>query len=188
MTTFICKSDVARNPVRRGTLAPATATAGSLLQAAQSIARLVPDRLPRHFVPTDLARAQQPRMLLFLLSYCYARGIYKSTDIERLVQTDGVLRRCCSDISPTANELRQFRSEHREAVQTCLQAALLFLAQEQLAAGVIAKATEAQFAEEANRRIITAMFEDSMEQTTDGTDAMTVELCYLFANERGGRH
>lgn len=189
MTKFIYKKDVTgRTPVRTWTDSPANREAFSLLQATETIARTTTHRLPCHCAPRNLARSFQPRMMLFLLSYCYARQIYKSTDIEKLVGTDALLRRCCGDESPAAADLRRFRSEHREALLFCLKSALRCLADYDLAAGLITKVDEARIAADAARRIITAIFADSMEDGTETTTDEAVELSYLFAKQPPARH
>lgn len=189
MTKFIYKKDVNEKiPVRTWTDSPVKGEPFSLLQATQTIVRNVPHRLPCHCAPPDLARSFQPRMMLFLLSYCYARQIFKSKDIERLVLTDALMRRCCGDESPTAQDIRRFRSEHRDALQFCLKSALRCLADYDLTAGIISKVDEARIEEDANRRIITALFVDSMEAGGDQTVSDAAEFSYLFANHSPARH
>jgi hypothetical protein len=189
MTKFIYKNNVTgRTPVRTWTDSPANRGAFSLLQATETIARTATHRLPCHGAPRNLDRSFQPRMMLFLLSYCYARQIYKSTDIEKLVLTDGLMRRCCGDEAPTAADLRRFRSEHREALLFCLTSALRGLADYDLAAGLITKVDEARIAADAKRRIITAMFADSMEAGAQPTTDEAAELSYLFAKQLPPRH
>ena len=189
MTKFIYKKHFATTTlVRTWTDSPARGEPFSLLQATQTIARTATHRLPCHCAPRNLARSFQPRMMLFLLSYCYARQIYKSTDIERLVLTDALMRRCCGDESPTAPEIRRFRSEHREALQFCLKSALRCLAQYDLAAGLVSKVDEARIEDDTNRRIITATFMDSMEASVEPSAEESSELSYLFANQQPARH
>lgn len=126
--------------------------------------------------------------MLFLLSYCYARQIYKSTDIENFVLTDALMRRCCGDESPSAQDIRRFRCEHREALQFCLKSALRCLADYDLAAGLISKVDDARLEADANRRIISAMFVDSMEAGPGETTGEAAELAYLFAIRSPARH
>ena len=67
------------------------------------------------------------RMLLTLLSYSYARGIYGSDEIQDRVRTDADLRYLCAFEFPNAMTLRQFRRREWTRLQATL-AGLLRLA------------------------------------------------------------
>jgi hypothetical protein len=105
----------------------------------------------------------QPKAILALLAYCYARQIYGSKEIERVLAHDAVLCQACQDDFPKARIIRQFCRDNREAVRTCLIAALSFLADQNVVKGLVTRVSNAHIMEEANRRIIMAMFTDSME-------------------------
>ena len=66
--------------------------------------------------------------------------------------------------------------------------ALRFLAEQKMARGLITRVDQPRLAEEARRRIIMAMFIDSMEQDGEMASDTPVDLCYLFANRRSGMH
>ena len=51
----------------------------------------------------------QHRMLLTLMSYAYARGVYSSEDLQDRVRTDADLRYLCAREFPEAETLRLFR-------------------------------------------------------------------------------
>ncbi len=51
----------------------------------------------------------QHRMLLTLLSYAYARGVFGSEDIQNQVRSDADLRYLCAWEFPDSDTLRQFR-------------------------------------------------------------------------------
>ena len=138
--------------------------------------------------PVDAGVALQPRTLLALLAYCYARQIYCSADIEACLRRDPNFCQLCHGTFPDARTLRRFRRENREALLLCLKAALRFVAEQKVAQGVVTRFHEAHLAEEANRRIIMAMFTDSMELDKDQTADSPVDLCYLFANGRARAH
>ena len=72
---------------------------------------------------------------------------------------------------PDACVLRRFRAENREAIQRCLTAALHFLVEQKISSGLVTKVNLPQVAEEARRRIITAMFVDSTEQDEESAEA-----------------
>jgi transposase len=121
----------------------------------ESIARLSPDEAPP-FAET--------RAVLGALTLCYARQIYHSADAALVVARDLSFPCLCGGELPDAGVLRRFRAENREAIHHCLTAALQFLVEQKISSGVVTKVNVAQVAEEASRRIITAMFADSMER------------------------
>lgn len=105
----------------------------------------------------------QPRVMLGLLTYCYARQIYGSSEIQNIMARDTGFRGMCQNKCPDAREIQQFRQQNRSAIQTCLTAALLFLAEQKIATGFVTRANETFIADEAKRRIIMAACIDSME-------------------------
>jgi hypothetical protein len=70
---------------------------------------------PDHRLPIG-----QPRVLLTVLTYSYAAGLYGSQEIERQVLRDSQLLYLAAKASPSANELRQFRRLHRFWLQRSL--------------------------------------------------------------------
>jgi len=104
----------------------------------------------------------KPKVLLTLLSHCYANQIYGSADIARALERCVEYREFFDDAAADVRLIRQFRQDNREALQNCLAAALRFAAEEKVRARVITRISEAQFVEEAKRRIIMAMFIDGM--------------------------
>ena len=69
-----------------------------------------------------------------------------------------------------------------------LAAGLRFLNEQKVAQGLLTHVNEARLAEEASRRIIMAMFTDSMSMDKDQTSDVPMDLCYLFANGGGQAH
>jgi Transposase domain (DUF772) len=132
----------------------------SLGEAVQSAVRAVDESNLRLVARRAAGVAYQPKVLLALLSYCYARQTYGSEDIEDLMRQDGEFRQLCQGEFPSARLLRRFRRENREAVRLCLQGALRFLLETQKTAS---PASDAALAEEADRRILMAMFIDHMQ-------------------------
>jgi len=128
--------------------------------------------------------AFEPRTLLAMLTICYARQIYGSAEVAARLRRDPDFCRVCQDKIPDATTLRRFRSENRPALNFCLKATLRFLAEEKIAQGLLASMSEDHLAEEASRRIITAMFTDSIELDRSQASDGTVELCILVA--KGG--
>src|SRR5437868_5520814 len=109
------------------------------------------------------------RLLLALLSCCYARQTYRSADVAAAVRNDVIFRQRCLGGSPDARTIRRFRRKNREALHACLMAGLRFLAEQKMAGGLISRICEKSLEDEARRRIIMAMFIDSMELDRDQT-------------------
>ena len=64
--------------------------------------------------------AIQPRSVLALLVYHYARGMLASHDIESTLRKDARLRLLCRDELPDWRQLRRFRRLHHGLVSNCL--------------------------------------------------------------------
>ena len=62
----------------------------------------------------------RPPILLSLLTYCYATGIYSSTDIELSFTQDTLVRHLCANTYPEAHRSRWFRRDNRQRIQRCL--------------------------------------------------------------------
>ena len=118
----------------------------------------------------------EPKTLLAILTFCYAWQIYGSAEVAARLRRDDNFRRLCKDEIPDASALRRFRTQNRLALNFCLRAALRFLAEEKVEQGLLTKVREDRLAEEASRRITTAMFTDSLELDRDPSEASTLEL------------
>ena len=68
-----------------------------------------------------------PTQLLGAVSYCYAKGVYDSTDIEHEMLRSPELRAATHDNVPSASLIRRFRRLNREAIRATLEAAFRFL-------------------------------------------------------------
>ena len=68
--------------------------------------------------------ACQPRVLLGLLTCCYASGVFSSQEIEARVRKDPILILLCGQELPDWHLIRRFRRYNREAIQRCLEATL----------------------------------------------------------------
>jgi hypothetical protein len=107
--------------------------------------------------------AFQPQELLASITSCYARQIYGSTDIEVLLASTTDTRPFGLTVWPDAHLIREFRRENRQAIQLCLMTALWLLGQRKVEDGTVTRVNSTSLAEEASRRIIMAMFTDSMD-------------------------
>lgn len=140
--------------------------ASSVLDA---VARVNPRTL-QPVAPPDAGAAFQPRVLLAVLTYCYARGIYASEDVEAFLREDELFRLLCGNEFPDERTLRRFRRHNREALQACLEATcarVLAHLPERGAAGERLPTSDGtvdprQIAEHAAQRIEQAILIDSM--------------------------
>ena len=147
---------------------PDVATSGTaeprkLAQAVQAVVRAIDESMLRPVSRADAGPAFQSKALLALLSYCYALGIYGSGQVENLLSRDLNYRQLCQDQFPDAPVIRRFRRENREVIGRCLTAALRFQVEQKMQDGFVTRVNVAQLADEANRRLVMAMFIDSME-------------------------
>ena len=72
-------------------------------------------------------KAPDQKILLTLLTYCYARRIYSAAEIESRTYNDPVVRYICARHYPTAAQIRNFRRDHKELVTQALTLALAAL-------------------------------------------------------------
>jgi len=165
-----------------------TAGPRKLRQAIQAAVDTIEDDSLKRLWPNDAQPFAQTRAVLVLLTLCYARQIYSSTDAAMLVARD--LHYFClwEAELPGACVLRRFRTENREPIHHCLTAALHFLVEQKVSSGVVTKVNGSQLAEEANRRIITAAFVDSMEAVEGCVNDSPMDITFLFANSRARVH
>lgn len=64
------------------------------------------------------------RAMLGLLTYCYVKGIFSSSDIERRLWEDTRIRMACPGDIPEAHTIRKFRRLNREVILSTLEQAL----------------------------------------------------------------
>jgi hypothetical protein len=113
---------------------------------------------------SDASLAFQPRFLLSLVVYCYVTGTFSSVDIEELMRNDATFRNLCRDELPSARVLRRFRRENRSAIRDGIFCVLCrqserFSRPEDVGTSRWSEA----LMEEADGRILKAMFIDQME-------------------------
>src|SRR6266487_6132283 len=85
--------------------APATGPR-SLPQVVQEAVRSVDESTLHPVARLDAGLAFQPKTLLGLLTYCYARQIYGSAEIEDVVRRVAYLRQLCGSEFPSAWVIR----------------------------------------------------------------------------------
>jgi len=140
----------------------------SLAHAVAAAARKVDERILTVADKMKAANGLGGRSLLALLAFCYARQIYGSAEVVAKLRYDEGLRGLCDELKPDADTIRQFRTDNRQALDFCLQAALRFQAEQKVTQGLLVKINEQRVAEEARRRITMAMFTDSTDLDKDG--------------------
>ena len=166
------------NPVETQPLTDAVRAATSAVDDS----RLCPAAIP------GTRQSFRPRMLLALLTYCYARQTYGSSEIVRQMRHDVNLLQFSALDFPDAPAIRTFRRENRHVLQLCLTVTLRFLADQKVTSGLISHVSGEQIAEEARRRIIMAMFTDSLDSDEDVIPEAPIGLPYSFANPGARAH
>ncbi len=73
---------------------------------------------------SSLLPAGQAPMLMTVLVYCYASGVFRSREIEQLAQTDNAVRYLCAYRALDWNTVRLFRRQHARELTLCLAAVL----------------------------------------------------------------
>lgn len=67
------------------------------------------------------APAFRPRVMLAILTYCYAIGVCGSEDVERMLREDASLRAMCGAEIPHWRSLKRFRRHNRAMLQHALE-------------------------------------------------------------------
>jgi len=135
----------------------------TIRQAIEAAVDAIEDESLEPLSPDDTPPFAQARAVLGSLTLCYVRQIYRSADAACMVARDLFFLGFCGEELPDACVLKRFRAENREAMHRCLTAALHFLVEQKISSGMVTRVNFPQVAEEANRRLIMAMFVDSME-------------------------
>lgn len=91
---------------------------GLIKLALQSVERFGTD-LPLWHVTTEPGYSS--RMLLALLTYSYAAGLYASEDIHQACKRDAGARYLSANTWPEERSLRRFRRKWRSRIESCLQ-------------------------------------------------------------------
>src|SRR5262245_11872733 len=130
MTTFESKAPprTGLGVALRPPAVPPVAKPESLMKAVQAAVLATEAESLQAVARQDAGVAYQPRTLLALLTYCYAREIYGSEAVEDVMRRDLEFRQLCHNEFPGARLIRRFRRENREALRGCLIAALRFMA------------------------------------------------------------
>ncbi|HZO85188.1 MAG TPA: transposase [Verrucomicrobiae bacterium] len=68
--------------------------------------------------------ALDPKSMMGVITYCYAKGILSATEIEQGLWKDDRLRGNCAAKIPNARTISRFRRFNRGLIQSCLENAL----------------------------------------------------------------
>jgi hypothetical protein len=96
--------------------------------AAQTVAKDGAPVLPRN------AGALPAQDMLGAVSYCYAKGVYESEEIEKKMMQDPTLREAVQGEVPDAKAIRRFRALNRGAIRETLEKAFGLLRRKEKAA------------------------------------------------------
>lgn len=155
--------------------------AGVVLEAV----RRIDGKVLRPVAAPQAGVAFRTRMLLAVVTYCYAAGIYGSEDIEALMREDATFRFLCGNEFPGWRVIQRFRRDNRGTIQRCLEEVLRGASQvklpehtkpsdpqsrEQIPGGCDRHEAwiQEQFSNEAEERIERAMWIDNL-ALEDGT-------------------
>ena len=108
----------------RPTESPTPAAPGVDEGATMFIRRAAAETVEQSATPVVVPRDSgtlPPKNLLGVIAYCYAKGVYRSEDIERELLADPELRATIGDEVPSAAAIRRFRRLNRAALEATLQ-------------------------------------------------------------------
>jgi len=151
---------------------PETVTAFVVRQAAPEVCQQSAQPV---VAPKD-GNALSPQSLLGVVSYCYAKDVCSSAEIERKLVKDPAIRAACGSDLPDRRILRRFRRLNRAAIRAMLEKIFRFRRRKEKAAWMAAAGASSNPAcepgestimfarQEAEARIEKAVFVDDMEK------------------------
>lgn len=139
----------------------------SLVEAVQMVVQQIEEPWLQPVAARNASLAFCPRVMLAVLTYCYARQMYGTSEILRYLMQDEAFRKVCQSEFPNVREIETFRRQNRSVIERCLIFALRFLGEEKVATGFVTRINETFIAEEAKRRIIMAACTDSIAPDDD---------------------
>ena len=106
--------------------APAASTDDTVTAFVAKAAAETVQESPVPVVVPKTAGPVPPESMLGAVSYCYAKGVYGSNEIGRMLNQDPAFRASCQNEVPRPEDIRRFRRLNREAIQKTLEKALRF--------------------------------------------------------------
>jgi len=183
MTTQVSKPLYCSSPLpfliprRASPSAPA-----SLIEAVQTAVQPIAESWLHPIVARTASPAFQPRVMLVVLTYCYAKGLYAGSEILRYLKGDKAFSRVCQHQFPNRREIESFRQHNSYIIEQCLIAALRFLAEQKAARSFVTRAHETFIAEEAKRAIIMAAHIASLEEESENEPPVAVSDWWVTAS------
>jgi hypothetical protein len=92
--------------------------------ATMFIKRAAAETVQQSVAPVVVPKAAAPlhaEEMLGAIAYCYAKGVYSSSDIERKMLQDSEFREALGGVVPDPGTIRRFRRLNRQAIQTVLE-------------------------------------------------------------------
>lgn len=112
------------DPAPRGTLVTNETEPGLTTFVKQAVADTVASG-QRIILPRD-AGALPAEGYLGTLSYCYAKEVYESADIEQKLHGSVIIRKLLGGLTPCASAIRRFRRLNRDVIRATLESAFRF--------------------------------------------------------------
>jgi hypothetical protein len=103
-----------------------------------------------------------PAQIVTLLTYCYARGIYSSEEIEARLPNDKAIAYICAGVKPDWHLLRRFRRQHVFLLIEALAQLIKLVSPLNALAGDESMERRARFHDEARRLLRLAVQADSI--------------------------
>lgn len=135
----------------------------SLVEVIQTTIQTIPETCLRRVTLFVNSLSFPPKVLLALLTYCYAKGIYRASEIQALMIQDAAFKQICTGQLPSVRSIRAFQLLNRAHLESCLAAALHFLERQKAVANMTTPVEETMAIDEAKRRIIMADCLDGLE-------------------------
>ncbi len=114
------------NQFAPGAAKPAPAAEPGVTVMVKLAAQETVEKTGTPLVPRE-GGALSGKEMLGAVSYCYAKGVYESEEIERKMMNDPTLRASVQGNVPDAKAIRRFRMLNRGAIQSTLEKAFGFL-------------------------------------------------------------
>src|SRR5258708_1560877 len=102
-------------PGRRQIAAPAT-----LIEAVQAAVQRIDERILQPITTQPAGLAFQPRVMLAVLTYHYARQIYGSSEVLARLARDEAFCQACRGELPDPRQVESFRRQNSAALESCL--------------------------------------------------------------------
>jgi transposase len=117
--------------------------------------------------PTSRRSSLPATAFLAVLTYCYSKQVYSTSEIARYLAREESFCRACLMTIPSLAEIQAFRKQNRALVERCLTVALEHVFAEQTCAELIMPLDRSFITEEAKRRMIMAACMDDLDRRNE---------------------